>query len=211
MSISVTVLTGAVATNDVSINVSATTGFLAKKLISIDGEFLVETANFISGTTAIPVRRGDQGTYAMPHANGSVVLVGDPNDFPAAPPGTAITQPYAPSWTQVTLSANGAIPVPATRQNLYVQLLGTTTNAYSIAAPSVAQVGQEVIIQAGAAHAYTVTGPLDPGLDYNYTDLDLATFGGAIGDYFHIKCESNGTGATWMVLDKTNVTISDSD
>lgn len=211
MAISVTTLSGAVAASDVTITVASTTGFAKRKLISIDGEFLVDTADTVSGSSTINVRRGDQGTYTAAHVSGSIVLVGDANDFPAAPPGQAVLQPYAPSWTQVTLSANGAIPVPATRQNLYVQLLGTTTNAYTLAAPSVAQVGQELIIQAGAAHAYTVTGPLDPGLDYNYTDLDLATYGGAIGDYMHIKCQSNGTGPTWMVLDKTNVTISDSD
>ncbi len=211
MSISVTVLTGAVATNDISINVSGTTGFQKGKLIAIDAEFMKETADFITGTTAIPVHRGIEGGYNMPHVSGAVVLVGDPSEFPAAPPGTAITQPMAPSWTATTVVANGAIPVPPTRQNMYVQLLGPTTNAYTLAAPTAAQIGQELILQAQAANAYTVTGPLDPGLDYNYTDLDLLTFGGAIGDYIHLKCESNGTGPTWMILDKTNVTPSDSD
>jgi hypothetical protein len=211
MSITITTLSGAAAAGDVSINVTSATAFAKRKLINIDGEFLTETADVVSGTTAVAVRRGDQGTAPAAHVNGAIVLVGDANDFPAAPPGKDITQPISPGWTKVTLTANGAIPVPATNQNLYVQLLGTTTNAYTLAFPSSAQIGQELIIQAGAAHAYTVTGPLDTNLDYNYTDLDLATFGGAIGDYFHIRCGANASTATWMVLDKTNVTISDSD
>lgn len=205
MSITATTLTGAVGVNDLTIGVAAVTGAAIKNVIQIDNEFMVQTAD--AGGLSIPVRRGDQGTYNQVHTGGAVVIMGLASDFPAAPPGTAVPIPVSPAWTTITLVASGALVVPTTKQNVYVRLMGPTTNAYTLAVPTYAQDGQELLIQAEAAHAYTLQGPLDPALVFNGTDLDHAAFGGAIGDNIHLKA----VGTTWMVVDSVNVSLSDTD
>ncbi len=205
MSITATTLTGDVGVNDLSLGVAATTGAAIKNVIQIDTEWMTQTADV--GGLNVPVRRGEQGSYNQTHVSGAVVLMGLASDFPAAPPGTVIPIPVAPAWSVQTNVANGAIAVPTTKQNVYVKLMGGTTNAYALAVPTYAQDGQELIIQAEAAHAYTIQGPLDPATVFNGVDLDHAAFGGAIGDNIHLKA----VGATWMVISSVNVTLSDTD
>lgn len=200
MAITATTLSSAVASGDLSIAVASATGALIKNVIQIDNEFLTQTAD-ASGTT-LAVNRGQQGTYNQAHNTGAVVLMGLASDFPAAPPGTAIPQPMAPSWTVATYTVAGAISIPTTKQNVYVKLSAGSGIALTLAAPSLAQEGIEMIIQAEAAQAYTVTNTT-PGFNSASTSGDVATFGGAIGDNFHIKA----VGGAWNVLTKTNVTI----
>lgn len=198
MSITATTLASAVAAGDLSIRVASATGSLIKNVIQIDNEFLTQTAAAEGVTLA--VRRGEQGTYNQAHNSGAVVLMGLASDFPAAPPGTAIPQPVAPSWTVDSYAAAGAIAVPTTKQNVFVKLSAGSAAAMTLADPTYAQEGQEMLIQAEAAQAYTVAGTFNAGGG----GADLATFGGAVGDNIHVKAVS----LQWHVINLNGVTIS---
>ena len=200
MSIVATTLGAAKAVDDLSIRVASATGAAIGNVISIDGEFLTQTAA-ADGTT-LAVRCGQQGTYNQAHNSGAVVLMGAASDFPAAPPGTVLMTPVAPSWTVASYAAAGAIAIPTTKQHVFVKLSAGSAAAMTLAAPSYAQDGQELLIQAEAAQAYTVT-QTTPGFNSASTSGDVATFGGAIGDNFHVKAVSGA----WNVLSSRNVTI----
>lgn len=198
MSIVLTTLASAVAAGDLSIRVASATGALTKNVIQIDNEFYTQTADATG--VVIPVRGGEQGTYNQAHNAGSVVLMGLASDFPPAPPGAAIPQPVAPSWSVVSYAAGGAIAVPTVKQNQFVKLSGTTT-ALTLADPTYAIEGVEMVIQAEAAQAYAITNTT--GFNGGGGGADVATFGGAVGDTLRIKAVS----ATWRNLSTKNVTI----
>ena len=199
MSITATTLSSAVATGDLSIRVASATGALIKNVININGEFMTQTAD--ADATTLAVRRGEQGTYNQAHASGSVVLMGLASDFPAAPPGTAIPQPVAPSWNVASYNAGGAITVPTLRQNVFVKLKAGSGAAMTIADPGYGVEGVELIIQAEDAQAYTLTNTT--GFNGGGSGADVATFGGAVGDNIHLKAVS----ATWKTIATRNVTL----
>lgn len=201
MSITLTTLASAVAAGDLSIRVASATGALTKNVIQIDSEFYTQTAT--ADGVVIPVRGGEQGTYNQVHNAGAVVLMGLASDFPAAPPGAAIPQPVAPSWTVATYTVAGAITIPTTKQNVYVKLSAGSGIALTLADPTAAQEGQEMLIQAEAAQAYTVSNAAGSGFNSGGAGTDVATFGGAIGDNMHIKA----VGTKWNVILLRNVTL----
>lgn len=199
MSITATTLASACAAGDLRIKLTSTSGSAVKNLVNIDGEFLTQTAEADGGF--IDVRRGVEATYAQAHVSGAVVLMGLPSDFPAAPPGTATIQPYAPAWNVGSVNAAGAVPVPTIRQNQFIKLKAGTGAALTIADPTYAIEGTEMIIQAEDAQAYTLTN--STGFNGGGGGADVATFGGAVGDNIHIKAVS----ATWKTIATRNVTI----
>jgi len=195
-----TTLGAASATGDTSLRVVSTTGFAKGKIIQVDGEFFKQTADAVG--LVVPVRGGDQGTYCQAHGIGSAVFVGDGSDFANAPPGTAITFPAQPCWNVVTYGAAGAITVPPTKQNQVVELITGTAGAMTLATPTSAQEGIELLILAKDAQAYTVTNATT-GFNGGGGSTDVGTFGGAIGDGMHIKAINK----VWVVISKTNVTL----
>lgn len=197
MAITATTLAAAVGRDDLSITVASATGALTKNVVQIDGEFLVQTTDALN--TVIPVRRGDQGTFNETHNAGAVVLMGLASDFPPAPPGSITPIPVAPNWTVASYAAAGAIAVPTTKRNVFVKLSAGSAAAMTLADPTYAQEGQEMLIQAEAAQAYTVAGTFNAG----GSGADLATFGGAVGDTLHVKAVSQ----QWHVLNLNGVTI----
>jgi len=187
-----TTLGAASATGDTSLRVVSATGFAKGKIVQVDGEFFKQTADAVG--LVIPVRGGDQGTYCQAHGIGSAVFVGDGADYPAGPPGTAITFPAQPCWNVVTYGAAGAIAIPATKQNQFVQLITGTAGAMTLANPTSANEGIELILMAKDAQAYTITNP--GGFLGTTTSSDVATFNGAIGSTLHIKAVNK----LWLVL-----------
>ncbi len=205
-----TTLSGAKALNQTFLSITTTTGIVRGKMLRVDDEWFVATAD-ASGTN-VPVLCGQNGSAQVAHAAGAVVLWGNPSDFAGAPAGTVIPVPVSPTVVHMTTPVDAVTPavisLPISNQGVFVTLLGTTTNTYTIVEPTGAQEGQVVTIQAGAAHAYIVQALDSVGVasDTSFSgDQDLATFGGAIGDCFSFKAVNKA----WMVLFKTNVTLSD--
>jgi hypothetical protein len=85
---------------------------------------------------------------------------------------------------------------------VFVELVTGTAGAFTITDPTSAQEGAEMVIMAKDAEAYTVT-YATTGFNGGGSGSDVATFGGAIGDNFHIRAVNK----VWNVLTKTNVTL----
>ncbi len=208
MALASTTLSGAKAINQTALAIGTTTGMTRGKMFRVDDEWFVATAD-ASGTN-VPVLCGQNGSAQKTHVSGAVVIWGDPSDFPTSPAGADIPVPYAPvvvHQTHVT-STGGAISVPLSSQYVFINVLGSVTTAQTLTDPVLAQEGQEVTIQAGAAHAYIVQAvdSVAVASDISFSgDQDIATFGGAIGDDFKIKAV-NGA---WQVIFLHNVTLSD--
>lgn len=204
MSTTTTTLTGAITKDSLVLPVAATTGAALKNVIRIDDEWFTQTAE--ASGLSIAVRGGEQGSARTDHVSGAVVTMGLASDFPAAPAGTCVPVPYQPAVVSMTIVASGAITVPQSNQGVFLKLLGTTTNAYTIVNPTAAQEGQEIHIEAGAAHAYTVQALDSTGaastVSFSGT-TDVATFGGAIGDGFKFKALSGA----WQLMYLHNVTV----
>ncbi len=204
MAIVKTTLGGAVAIDDLTIKVAGSTGTGKRKLINIDTEYLVQTADAkAESPLVLPVRRGDQGSFNAIHASGAIVYIGDANDFPPSPPGAQITQPYATTVISQTYTAAGIITLPQIKENVYVELLAGTGAAMSLPVPTYAQDGMEVTIMAMDAQAYVVTATAAGVATNAYNGTtDVATFGGAIGDNFRVKASN----LLWLILYSKNVT-----
>lgn len=211
MSTTNTTLSGAVALNDLVLNVASATGAAIGNVIRIDDEYMVQSSAAIG--TSIPVaRRGDQGSAVIAHAKNAVVEMGLASDFGPAPQGAAIPTPVSPVQVRVSFNTvtagNLSSVIPQSNQGVFLTLYGTVTTAQTITDPTDAQESQVVTIQAGAAQAYLINAKDSAGAvsEVSFSgDQDIATFGGAIGDNFSFKAV-NGA---WMVLTKTNVTLSD--
>jgi hypothetical protein len=201
MALVATTLASACAIGDLSINVASATGSLIKNLIQIDNEFMTQTADSVG--TVLAVRRGVETSYNRSHNSGAVVIMGLPSEFAAPPPGTVQIQPFAPTWSIATYTAAGAIAIPASLINVYVKLSAATGVAMTLADPSLAVEGMQMLIQAEAAQAYTVSNAAGSGFNSGGGGTDVGTFGGAIGDNIWIKA----VGGKWNVIIKTNVTL----
>lgn len=204
MAFTSTTLTGAITKDSLVLPVAATTGSAIRNVIRIDDEWFSQTAD-AAGLT-LPVRGGEQGSARTSHVSGAVVQMGLASDFSGPPVGADIPVPYAPVVLSLTIVASGAVTVPLSNQHVFLKLLGTTTNAYTIVNPTVAQEGQEIMFEAGAAHAYTVQALDSVGaastVSFSGT-TDVATFAGAIGDGFKVKAISGA----WQILYLHNVTV----
>lgn len=209
MALAETTLSLAKAANQTFLSIATTTGMVRGKMMMIDNE-LYRVSSDAAGTS-VPVLCGQDGTAVAAHIAGAQVFWGDPADFPSAPTGEEVQIPYSPTVTHVTYttSTGGTVTgIPISKQGVFITLLGTVTTAQSIADPTYAQEGQVVTIQAGAAQAYLLNAKDAAGAvsEVSFSgDQDIATFGGAIGDGFSFKANN----LAWMVLWKTNVTLTD--
>lgn len=97
-------------------------------------------------------------------------------------------------WTYVTL---GALRI----QNGVQQIGSAGALAMTLAAPAIYQNGVTMTLWASTAQTHTIT--YTAGFWGNTTSSDVATFGGAIGDFIVVQAV-NGT---WRVLSQKNVTI----
>jgi hypothetical protein len=161
-------------------------------IIQVDSEFYKQTSDAIG--LNVPVAGGKEGSAAVSHVKGAPVLFGAAADFPSAPYGHATVNPASPAWVNVSYGVAGAIVLPTTRVNEFVVLLTGTAGAFTLANPSLAIDGVEMIIQAGDAQAYTVTNPA--GFLNTTTSSDVATFNGVLGSTLHVKAQ-NGV---WTVI-----------
>jgi len=199
MSITATTLASAVGVNDLVIRVASATGSALRNVIRIDNEWYVQTAAAV-GTT-IAVRGGDNGSARVAHNAGTAVLMGLASDFAASPIGTAVPVPFSPVESTITYNAAGAIAVPDTIRHVFVELVTGAGSAFTLVDPTSAQEGVEMTILAKDAQAYTVTNTT--GFNGAGGSGDVATFGGAIGNNFHIRAVNK----VWNVLTLTSVTI----
>lgn len=165
MAITATTLSGAISADQVLIKVASATGFGKGKVLKIDDEFLVQTAEADSGaTTMIPVRRGQNGTQAKAHVTGANVLVGTASilsgaaDFAGSDVTTEAAYPLSGRQRRVlSYSAAGAITLPSPGTDMVAVLNGTVADAMTIAVPTKDQDGDMLLIISSGAAAKTLT------------------------------------------------------
>lgn len=106
-------------------------------------------------------------------------------------------RPNAARTTGWTYTTAGAIRI----QNGFVNIGSAGALAMTLAAPAVWENGTTMVLMASTAQAHTIT--YTAGFWGNTTSSDVATYGGAIGDFIVVEAV-NGT---WRVLAQKNVTI----
>lgn len=131
-------------------------------------------------------------------------------DCPAV---SALAGSAAATWDQVSLNGYGYanpsrytgwtyVTAGALRIQNGTQNIGSSGGlSMTLAAPAVYQNGVTMLLFASTAQAHTVT--YTAGFYGNTTSSDVATYGGAIGDFLVVQAV-NGT---WRVLSQKNITI----
>lgn len=199
MALTNTTLAAAVAFNDDTIRVTATTGFGDKQLIRVDNEFMAQ-AGAAEGTL-IRVRRGLEGTAQVAHGILADVATGLPGDFPAPPPGHPVQVPPT-EIARNTLGADTSIAtadLPKSMQFTYV-ITKATVAAITLGAPSKAQNGQRITFRSATAAAHTIT--YAAGVYGDTAASDVLTFAAKVGA--SVTLEANA--GTWGVIALANVT-----
>lgn len=181
MAATYTTLNGAITADQILIRVTSGTGFGKGKYIKAADEWLLQTADADSNaTTLIPVKRGQNGSQAKAHPTGEVVGVGTASnvagaaDFTGNQVNTETAYPLAGRQKRtLSYSAAGAITLPSPGTDMVAVLNGTGTEAYSVAAPTKDQDGDELTILCGGAGAKTIT--FTGGLSLAGTSYDVYT------------------------------------
>lgn len=168
MALSATTLSGAITADQVTIKVASATGFAKGRLIKIDDEFLLQTAEAdATATTTIPVRRGVNGTQAKAHVTAALVRVGNPSNVngPSDWLGSEVTTPsaYPLSGRQRRVISKSAAATLALGDDIVpgtdtvVELNGTSVIALTIPVPTKDMDGDLLIIAGNGAAAHTLT------------------------------------------------------
>jgi hypothetical protein len=169
-----TTAAAAIGRNDTIITLTSGTSAAVGMIAKMEQEYALVQA--VNGTAITVARLGLYGSAVQAHKILSPVEVSAASDFTGAPTGSAIPIPFS-TPELATYGAAGAIVVP--NEDAHIFLTAASAAAMTLPLPITDTDGKILIIQAGAAQAYTVTVPSATG--YKNT-TGTATFGGAIGD-----------------------------
>lgn len=160
MALTQTTLASAMAIDDSKIVVASATGFAVGYPVRIDDEMFQVTKGYVSGSTTVPLLRGQQGTIARAHPTSAKVLVGIGTDqqWGTAVAGNPVAFPLAGKATEtLSYSASGAITLPQPGADMIAYLNGTSILAMTIADPAKSLDGSRLSIRANGAAAHTLT------------------------------------------------------
>lgn len=184
-----TALTGTGAQAETSIVVASATSVAVGRIIQIDGERMRVGKGYVSGSTTVPVLRGQEGTYPDIHAASVNVTHGDPADFADNTQQADQPRPMYMTFVSDSYSASGAISFGAA-QVTFVNLIGTSTLAMTLALPDKTQDGQILIISGNGKSqstvATTTAGFNNAGASYDTLTLQNA------GNVMFIVVANNG-------------------
>lgn len=185
MALSQTTLTAPVVAGDTTLTVASTTGMTPGNPIRLDSEVAYIVAlSPVASTTSVVVRmRGSEGTAAVPHQTGTMVITGSGQDFPAWPTGLIGQLP--PSADDVlTIGVNTAVIACPTKPTIYMITKATALSGTTLAAPPIGSNGIQIrfISQTSAAHVITTAALYDNGL--TGSPFSTATFGAFPGAGF---------------------------
>ena len=182
MAITRTTLSAAVDTNERFIPLASTAGMLAGDQLIVGEEIMQVNRIPVAGTAK--VQRGMAGTASQAHSSGEAADFGQQDDFgvfgerqvDGSGRGAGLQNRGAKTYTGA-----GAISIQDGLHNL--EGAGT---AFTLAAPTVEDVGKKLLIWANAATAFVVTATGLIRGDSGATDDDLTTFAGNIGDHIEL-------------------------
>jgi hypothetical protein len=193
MALTATTLSSAKGTNDTVIALTSGTGILKKMLAFVDNEWMRVTD--VTASPTVQVVPGYNGSTAGPHGVLAPVIYGNTNDFVSA----GVT-PLS-ILTSASFGVDGAITGPAGAgtvpiSNAVIYLTKATAGAYTLAAAAKDQVNTLTFISTtAAAHTITMAG--------NPAAVDVATFGGAVGNSVTLKASNT----IWAAIAQNGVTV----
>ena len=194
-----TTLSAAVTPSQLGIPVATTANLIVGQPLQIDGELMVIAGPITAQQVKVRMR-GSEGTAAVAHDVGAIVLSGTADAFPAIPPATGAQRPVFVEDI-VTLGQDQNVAVPL-KNTTYLIAKGSVA-ALTLLAATAAQVGVVLTFIATTAFAHTLT--YAPGFQGTTTASDLATFDGTIGASMVVQVSANGT---ILPVALTRVTIS---
>jgi hypothetical protein len=198
MALSNTTLAAAVAFNDVTLRLTAATGFADKQLVRVDNEMMAQ-AGAATGNV-ITVRRGIEGTAVVAHGILADVVTGLPGDFPAPPPGETVqVPPMDQGRNTIGVDTTFATADYPTADLTYV-ITKATAAAITLGAPSKAQNGLRLTFRSATAAAHTIT--YAAGFYGDAGSSDIATFAAKVG----ASATFEANAGTWGVIALANVT-----
>lgn len=149
-----TALTGVGPLAEKSIVVASATSIAPGRVIKIGKERMIVSKAYSSGTT-VPVLRGQFGSFASIHPASVNVVHGDPSDFAAITPQANVDGPQYLTFSQNEYSASGEI-LTGEAWVTFVNIIGTSTLAMTLALPDKTQDGQILIISGNAKSQSTI-------------------------------------------------------
>lgn len=175
MALVTTTLSSAVAVGDNVIVVASATTVAAGRLFIIDQEVMQVVQSYVSGTT-VGVLRGRDGSVQAAHKASANAVHGLATDFAVPPAGLDNAATYTTVRTCVvsSLSATGAIPLPAAGTDARVILNGTGALAMTLANPTTDMDGVQLTIIGNGKAAHTLT--YTAGLGNGGSALDVNTW-----------------------------------
>ena len=150
-----TALTGTGPLAETSIVVASATSLAAGRIIKIGKERMAIAKAYVVGSTTVPVLRGWAGTFPATHPASVNVVHGDPSDFAAITGQADVDTPQYLTFSQNEYSASGEI-LTGEAWLTFVNLIGTSTLAMTLALPDKTQDGQILIISGNAKSQSTV-------------------------------------------------------
>jgi|GEM_PF-3543820 len=170
MALTTTTLSAAYTAGANVLTVASASGFAAGNIVKIDEEEFVVASTYVSGTT-IPVRGGQNGTFATAHVSSANVVTGLGSDF--ANPNATVLTAYALSGRRrkvLSYSASGAITLPLAGEDMVAVIIGTSTLTMTLASPTTDNDGSVLTIigngKSQSTVAYTTTGYGNAGANY---------------------------------------------
>lgn len=201
MALTTTTLAAACAADASKITVTSATGLVIGDIVRVDQELMRVTKGYVSGSTVVPVLRGQSGTVAQAHASSANVTHGTPSEFgdPAAQvvPGYPIA---GRARTMTSYSATGAIALPTPGTDAVAVINGTSTLAMTLANPTKDMDGDCLIIIGNDKSASTVTYTAGFGNAGSGYDVITLQTGGQVG-FTLMAC--NGI---WVIIGAPTIT-----
>jgi len=201
MALNNTTVAAAVLQNDVTLNLTATTGNAVGNLIRVDNEYMVQTGPAVG--TFIPVRRGLEGSAVLPHNILANVNMGLFSDFSGPSYGRLTSVNPEADPDVISIGANTTLTAPV-RNTIYYLTKATALASTTLPAPSTAQNGMSIAFtsQTAAAHVITATSLIADGVTGSpHTTATWAAFKGA-------TLVLTADAGLWNVTSAVGVTIS---
>jgi len=190
-----TTVAAAVAVSDEVITLASGTGVSDGRYIVMGRELMQIAKGNTAATTTPRVKRGVQGTAPDTAVIGAAVTILDASDMVESGPQQVVTYPAAITQCFDTYVAAGAIEF-GKAQWTFAQILGTSTIAMTVAAPTIDQNGLLLTIIGNAKSASTLTINGSAGIGNAGSGYDVLTLqnAGIVGQTFFA---SNGY---WCLL-----------
>lgn len=202
MALVTTTLGAAMAAGDTKATVASATSVAAGRVVLVDGEYMVVRSSYVSGSTTVPVRRGQQGTAQVAHVSGAEFTHGATDDYANPPPGSVVAIGPSTGVRRVSYSAAGAIALPAVPgEELFVTLNGTDALAMTLADPDEAINGAVLHLDANGAAAHTITSASGFGGAGSSYDVLTANGTGTIG------FDARASGGLWVLVGQVTGTL----